>query len=41
MTSPDALLHAAFEWLAAHPCTTFALTIGWIAGARIIMGAPL
>ncbi len=41
MTSPDALLHAAFEWAVSHPRTTIALMAGWIAGARIILGAPL
>lgn len=39
--SPDALLNTTTEWLAAHPRLACALIIGWIAGWRIILGAPL
>nr|WP_297264051.1 hypothetical protein [Mesorhizobium sp.] len=41
MTRADALLNAACEWAAEHPWTTLALIIGWIAGARFILGEPL
>lgn len=39
MSRADALLSSATEWLADHPKTLCALIIGWIAAARIILGA--